>query len=147
MNNQKLVALHDKLLSTKKLVHTGVLLLIRDNHDHVFGAFSSAALRLRHDESYGDARQSFLFRRQQGVDNVEIFRRTDERSEDVPCLHYVEDDELPGGFGIGIGGRSGYFGFEYSSLIVWKIFLFFFFFEKENEIDLILNSLFRKFQF
>lgn len=109
-----LIALHEKAIKNKKVMHHGLLFIVRTTDGETFGAFASTPFKLRIDHAHGDARDSFLFSAHDKVDDgtpafVRVFMARDGKHE-APCLYYVDDPELAGGYGVAIGGRDGFFG-------------------------------------
>jgi hypothetical protein len=109
-----LIALHEKAIKTKKVMHHGLLFIVKTTDGDTFGAFASTPLKLRTDHPHGDARDSFLFSAHDKIDDstpafVRVYAARDNKHE-APCLFYIDDPELAGGYGVAIGGRDGFYG-------------------------------------
>jgi hypothetical protein len=100
-----LISLHDKAIKLKQTKHHAVLLVVRTTDGETFGAFSATPLKLRIDHAHGDARESFVFRAA-GAD-VDVFAARDNKHA-APCLFFLNDEDLPGGYAVAIGGRDGF---------------------------------------
>lgn len=109
-----LIALHEKAIKNKKVMHHGLLFIVKTTDGETFGAFASSPFKLRTDHAHGDARESFVFSAHEKADDstpafVRIYGARDSKHE-APCLFYVDDPDLAGGYGVAIGGRSGFYG-------------------------------------